>query len=602
MPPAHRSARAAIRPPDPDPVTRDTPDAHPLPDVKALIRQIVNGLHGQGFDACRQLMDAVVTSGLWPDDLLDAARSEAWQAGHGTLLGPLLAVGTDLPFAVDLGDRASAAQFACLVECLPEDTAIAPLALHGALPEEASADQVARLFIHPYLRSLNLVEPGVSIDHLQHLQHTLTHRPSSLTRLRWVDIDECLVDPAVADIIRALPALESLHIGFTEEGWYDAQVRPQALDALVQVLLDKPLQSLVLRAGEALPRRLADRMAHGFLPPWRGVGLSDIDLQATDARPLLQAGRFLALGIASHRVQTLVLHAESTDPHDSAEPAALPDHHGIERFVAAIGEALGQRQHPLAVLLRHCDDAQALAVLLRCISEGFNSNTAPGCVRELRVELLPLVNGITDDGSDAESDPDALPELAPSEQQLALVARAVTRLHRLEQLHLSFLSPAGERCDALELGDEAVNAIVPSLRTARLTALTFDGPRLTRVPVALLQYQQRAAQRQIVALLHRQAARFGVGVFAPESGLPADIGAHLAHWLQQVDPGLQPGHEWPVLNRTHLMRVTEAYRAAARQHNRQRPPDAPDVPLDHPLQAVAALMAANGFQTSPNHD
>ncbi len=566
-----------------------------------------------------------------PDEVITAARHAALQAGDDESLCFFLAVRPELPLRMHM-DASTRAETVCtLVDALPDDMPSPPIELSGSLPDQVPVEALTTLFTHPTLHTLSLTDLELSSDQLASVVQAVRTTPSALTSLHCSDDIECLLDPGLADLIEALGSLRRLALGTAGGGPGPMDHQGPAALRLAGVLLDKPLDGIVLEDFGPFMEALRRSLTSGHVPTWGALTVSFMGLTPHDTREITELTVVLVRCLAQPGLRTLTLkdffiHDQDmgdADRHTLAlpdffvgdedpappEPTADACSSAAYGMARALAEALSRRSVPLHLVLDSTDIA-ALNLLMGGVTghpaRPGASLTEPGpadspvaggihCVRALSIAYRPTLEAVIPVSGQH-------PGL---EGFLQGITAWVPRLGRLDALTVT-LEPVPAWMDdhadhpraAPELAATTLTGVARTLELTHLTSLTFDGLLLTPVPDLLQPCLQQVHARALHVELQTRSLDVCFGFLHPLGGrgmhLPAELGRRLVADIQASGP--DPVTTLPALSRRQFTTFVDRYNEQILRENARRPDGMPGLP-EHPQtalrQAIGQRMRAD---------
>lgn len=523
------------------------------------------------------------------DDQIRADRVDALRRHDAPRLRALLAERPDLPLRLELDPDADAQTVHTLIDALPPQGAVPPITVDGPLPDGVDQARLNRLFTHPGLLDLSLIEPQLSNEQQEDIGSALALHGSNLQSLSWDDDPECLMDPPFLRILEQLTALRSLAIGHSASDHAPAAERNDDLDALASFLLHRPLDRLELdHCGQLMPALCGSWPANHALP-WQSLTLRNMDIGHSEAVYLPWLDRFMCRSVGDPQLKALRLEnfhefADAYDPvlhGDQVIPQASHD------LVGHLAMALANRQAPLHLAV-DSDDEDALFIVMagltgdpdRIADDGAGERPVPAsgiaCVRSLdmtfRADLTQMDPTLED----------------PRASFLNALADWLPQYPRLDSLRIA-IEPQGDSAavPATPASPETCTGpLVQALDAQHLTSLELAGRLLTPVPAPLQPCQQRVSARATHAALQTRALDVCFDFLCPPMKLPTDIGRTLVDDIGSGGQAQHPVTILPQLDRQHLINFVDRYNQLAAPQNR------------HPLTGLSQEIRQRMTETS----
>ncbi len=496
------------------------------------------------------------------DEPVRTERQDALRRFDVSRLRDLLAERPDLPMPLELDPAAGVPTMHTLIDALPPHGRVPPISIQGPVHEGVDPGRLARLFTHPGLQELSLIDLQLSTLQMEAIAAAPQLHRSVLQTLRWVDDRECLMDPPFCRILQALPALRSLVIGCSAPDQAPDAEDDADWSELASFLLNCPLERLELdHCGELMPS-LNRSWAGQHTPAWQSLTLSHMEIGHAEAvfLPALDAFLCRCIGVPAltelrldHFFEDPYAHDPAIHGNDAIPPASY-------RWIGHMAQALKARQAPLQVGVTS-EDPDALFIIMSALTGdpdalGGEISDAPAqqitCIRSLDMTFLAdMSTGVED-----------LSREDPRACFLNGMTDWLCHFPRLDSLRMAMepLEPPGA---PFPWPEEVIRSLVAALDVRKLTSLEMTGTLLAPLPALLQHSQQRVTARSIHVALQTRALDVCFDFLSPPLKLPTDIGSTL---VERVGPGSPSRHlvsTLPRLDRQHLVGFVDRYNQLA---------------------------------------
>lgn len=534
------------------------------------------------------------------DAELDALRSGALEADQPMRLRHWLAADPTRVFHLPLHTDAAPRHLATLLKAWPDHGPVPPLVLMGPVCPDLPGHALARMLAHPGLRELGLQELELDAGQLEAVAQGLTPGAGGLFQLQWADDADCLINHAVASILKRLPSLRDLTLQMTSTDAANQSRCDAGTVQMARTLASLPLDSLTLCDLGCIMAALSMVLPKGGCVPWKALDIQEIDLSVNESLyilPLtvvlvrcLDSRELKTLQLSGFHIGTAALQAGAMD--NLCAPACLD-------LVKGLAVAMHRRSQPLELAVES-DDLSALIVLMDGLtgdpdgatfsdSESDDVSIGPvNCVRSLSVGYRPDL-GHHDGGA----------LIGDALHSITVWLDAFPRLEALEiALQPTIDLPVAPAQLMSHVSIHTQHQLAKALSASTITHLTLRGALLDPTPPFLQPCLAAVARRALDWQLRIGALDVGLDFLGRQHRLPPELRMKL---VQDAVDGRESPHPvavLPALNSQQLAAHVARYNQlalAVHQNGAAQPP------LVHPLTGLSAQigqrLAASADQT-----